>query len=187
MNAKGIAARNAYTNSDSGTQYGSPKTYKGSYSYYQNLYAQENGSGINTTTLKTDGIGRSDKYYGVPTTETYSQASTSGLTVTQDEYSFDRPSSYFDDSNFYSMVFRTGSSYWLASRCTDCSSFDNKAYFGLLRVSGYETLGGNQLFGSTRTTIISDYYLRPVVSLGSDVVDTSLGKDANGAWQIKSL
>lgn len=52
MNATGIAARNAYTYSNSGIQYGRTKTYTGSSSYYPNLYAQENGSGINTEAVK---------------------------------------------------------------------------------------------------------------------------------------
>lgn len=143
MNATGIATRNAYTNSNSGIQYGKTKTYTGTSSYYPNLYAQENGSGINTTTVKKDGIGRSNKYYTTPTTETYSQANTNGLTVTQDYYSISSPSSCFDDSNFYSMVFETGSDYWLASRYSFCFS-TTAVSFGLryvgsltLLVAGY--------------------------------------------------
>lgn len=180
MNETGIAARNIYKHY--GTQYGSKKTYTVSNSYYPNLYAQENGSGINTTIVKTNGIGRSDQYYSTLTTETYLQASSSGITVTQDYYKFDdMPSSYFDDSNFYQMIFGTGQYYWLASRCSYCWSTD--ASFGLRRVHGSE-LSGFYFFSSNTGTSSDNNRLRPVVTLKPNIIDTNLGKDENGAWQI---
>lgn len=181
MNATGIAARNAFTDSTSGIQYGKTKTYKGDYSYYPNLYAKENGSGINTTTVKNDGIGRSNKYYTKPTTETYSQANTSGLTVTQDYYYFSN-NSYFDDSNFYSTIFGTGSAYWVASRYSYC--FSTHADFGLRRVDG-TWLGALDMFNSSKYANNFSSHLRPVVSLSLYDIDFSLGKDTSGAWQIR--
>lgn len=183
MNATGIATRNAFTDSTSGIQYGKTKTYTGDYSYYPNLYAKENGSGINTTTVKNDGIGRSNKYYTKPTTETYSQANTSGLTVTQDYYYFSNtPSSYFDDSNFHSMIFGTDSYYWLASRFSCC--FSAYASFGLRSVDG-SVLGGNGMLYSNYDAYNDYGRLRPVVSLSLYDIDWSLGKDTSGAWQLR--
>ena len=103
MNEAGL--NYVYSPSSSNVVYGDTKTYTlSSYRYYPNLYAQENGSGINTTTTKTDGIGQSDSYYTSPTTETYSQASTEGLTVTQTFYNRSMSSSYYKNSTFYSLI-----------------------------------------------------------------------------------
>lgn len=180
MNAEGIAARNAFIDSNTGIQYGKTKIYTGSNSYYPNLYAQENGSGINTTEVKKDGIGKSDRYYTTPTRETYSQASTSGLTVSQNYYYFSN-SSYFNDSNFYSMVFETNSKYWLASRYSYC--YLDHADFGLYYMEG-AWLADYPLCDSKKTAFNRDYYLRPVVTINLYDIDWSQGKDANGAWQL---
>lgn len=171
MNSTGIAARDAYT--ANGVQYGGTKTYTGSYSYYPNIYAEENGSGINTEEVKTNGIGVSEEgssNFEVPSTETpaYRQASENGLTVTQNYYYMakSKMSAYFDDTNFHQLIFNTNSYYWLASRFANCNS--TSAGFGLLRVNS-SILGGNNLFTSNNFTNNSRSGLRAVVSLGSGV------------------
>ena len=171
MNSTGIAARDAYT--VNGVQYGETKTYKGSYSYYPNIYAEENGSGINTEEVKTNGIGVSaegSSNFEVPSTETpaYRQASENGLTVTQNYYYMTKSemSDYFDDTNFYQLIFDTNTYYWLASRSANCNS--TNAGFGLRRVSS-GNLGGNDLFNSNNSTNSNYRGLRAVVSLGSGV------------------
>ena len=96
---------------------GETKTYtRSGYRYYPNIYAQENGSGIDLATtndpnsaVKTDGIGQSDSYYTEPTTETYTQASSS-LTVTQTYYDRSMNSSYYKNSTFYNLV-HSGNTY----------------------------------------------------------------------------
>ena len=96
-------------------------------SYYPNLYAEENGSGINTTETKTNGIEVSESgnsNFTMPSTETpaYKQA-TNGLTVTQTYYTiYDGIANYFD-SNFYKLIFpeRYEAYYWIASRYALCS------------------------------------------------------------------
>ena len=134
------------------------------------MYAEENGSGINTTETKTDGIGVSDKYYTSPSTESpaYRQA-TSGLTVTQTYYymGYDEMANYFDDKKFYDLMFSGEIYYWLASRDADCGS--DRAYFGLRDVRG-GNLRNNYLFYSDGYDgNDGDYGLRAVVSLGSNV------------------
>ena len=167
MNEEGIAARDAYTTN--GVQYGNTKICIGSYGYYPNLYAQENGSGINTETVKTDGIGVSEDGYISPTEETSSKAD--NLTVTQSEYYFSStPSSYFDNSEVYDMIFGTTASYWLASRYTYC--FSPYAGFGLLNVN-YSDLGGNTMFRSSGYADSLGIRVRPVVSLESDIKITA--------------
>ena len=81
------------------------------------------------------------------------------------------PSSYFDDSNFYSMIFGTGTNFWLASRYVDCRSY---AAFGLRNVNnnslgGDSALGGDSLFFSHSRGLGNYDCLAPVVSLGSGI------------------
>ena len=174
MNEEGIAARDAYTSY--GVQYGNTKTYTGSYGNYPNLYAQENGSGINTETVKEDGIGVSEDGYTSPTTETSSKANS--LTVTQSFYFLsDTPASYFKDYNGSSsivrdMLFNTGTDYWLAFRCASC--FSTGASFGLCIVNS-SNLSGDYVF-----TTSTDSRVRPVVSLDIKQIELCT-KKADGA------
>lgn len=174
MNSTGIAARDAYTNSYSGVQYGETKTYKGSYSYYPNIYAEENGSGINTEEVKTNGIGVSaegSSNFEVPSTETpaYRQASENGLTVTQNYYYMTKSemSAYLDDTNFYHLIFDTNSNYWLASRDAYC--YSTYAFFGLRYVASSSFLDSKDLFYSDYNMDNNASGMRAVVSLGSGV------------------
>ena len=195
MNSKGIAARNAYK--DGTAQYGTTKKYTGTFTRYPALYEQEKYAGVHrdsqgnlvevsdvadgtqvitgsvdTTAqskMNPSGKTQSEDVYTVATTDTSTKASTT-LTCTQTGYKMGSPSSYFDDSNFYNMIFGTGTEFWLASRCVSCnlSKSDSEAYFCLCRVTNsdldiygiYDTVGmignGANLFA-------------PVVSLGSGI------------------
>ena len=163
------------------------KTYtSSSYRYYPNIYAQENGSGIDLATtndpnsaVKTDGIGQSDSYYSSPTTETYAQASSS-LTVTQTYYNRLMSSTYYKNSTFYNLV-HSGSTYWLASRFVN--TYSDYANFGLRRVpSG--SLGGNSLFRSDNGMYSLGIRLRPVVSLKSNIRLSSGDGSSSSPYQI---
>ena len=110
--------------------WGETKTYTNSgYRYYPNLYKQENGSGIDGEEVKKDGIGQSDSYYSEPTTETYSQASSS-LTAKQTYYFISMQNSNYDGITFYFLIHNIGE-YWLASRYVDISTSTTNVYFGL--------------------------------------------------------
>ena len=185
MNSNGIAARNGYKSGT--TQYGTTKTFTGSNAQYPVIYAQEKYSGVdvsdvtagsqviagevNTTAqakMNPNGKTQSEDVYTTPTADTSKTASTT-LTCIQTGYGFSNtPSSYFDDTNFHSMIFGTGTYFWLASRYVDCYSSNSYASFGLrIVISSY--LNGNNLFSSG----VYDYdrysCLAPVVSLGSGV------------------
>ena len=168
MNETGMAARDAYNNGIA--TYRDSKTYTGNNANYPLLYAKENGSGINTTETKTDGIGVNDDGYTSPTTETSTKVNS--LTVTQNHYIFSNtPANYFKDNNGNSsivrdMLFNTGTRYWLASRFASCNS--TYASFGLRAVNASD-LNGNRMFYSNGTTYSNDYRVRPVVSLGSNI------------------
>ena len=79
-----------------------------------------------------------------------------------------RPSSYFDDSNFYNMIFRAETYCWLASRYVFCDSSYAFAHFGLRRVCDNRFDDG-LLFTSAGYNDSNDDFLAPVVSLGSGV------------------
>ena len=173
MNEKGIAARDGY--SSSVTQHGHPKTYTVRNSYYPKLYAEENGSGINTEEVKEDGIGVSEEgspNFPVPSTETpaYDQANENGLTITEKSYYMKKSemSEYFDEENqdFDELMFDINDRYWLASRYSSCNP--SYARFGLLVVGSF-ALGCCDLFGSYNSALSGDCGLRAVVSLGSGV------------------
>ena len=187
MSETGKAARDGYTNSSSGLQYNKPKKYGAESNYYPIIYAQENKSGINTETTKTDGIGISDKYYTGENLITknekgksYEQAE-DGLTVTQTYYGFSiMPTNYMKDATQYNLIFETGTYYWLASRFADCSS--TYAYFGLRSVYT-SCLFGFGMFSSNYYLDNYPNYLRPVVSLESSLLNDTSTK-INGVWQI---
>ena len=185
MNSKGIAARNAYKSGT--TQYGTTRKYTGSYTKYPAIYAQEKYSGVDVSDvadgtqvitgsvdttaqskMNPSGKTQSEDVYTAATTDT-SKADATSLTCTQTYYQFySTPSSYFDDTNFHSMIFGTGTYFWLAARYVDCYSSNSYASFGLrIVISSY--LNGNNLFSSG----VYDYdrysCLAPVVSLGSGV------------------
>ena len=190
MNSNGIAARNAnkgYNNQS--IQYGTTKTFKGSNAQYPAIYAQEKYSGVDvsdvtaglqviagdvnaTAQAKMNPNGKSvsdDIYTTLPETSETTGPSKTNLTCTQTYYYFgNTPSSYFDDTNFHSMIFRTGKSFWLASRCVGCYSSGSYAWFGLRFVTS-SYLSFLSLFNSGGSSNYNDYLLAPVVSLGSGI------------------
>ena len=185
MNATGIAAKNAYKSGT--TQYGTTRKYTGDYAQYPAIYAQEKYSGVDvsdvtngtqvitgsvdtTAQSKMNPSGKtvSEDVYTAATTDTSKTASIT-LTCTQTNYLFfTTPSSYFDDTNFHSMIFGTGTNFWLASRYVSCSSYDSNAFFGLRFVSN-SSLNGYILFYSGGSNSSNSRCLAPVVSLGSGI------------------
>ena len=157
MNSTGIAARNAFKGDDNhqSIQYGTTMKYTGYYAQYPAIYAQEKYSGVDVSDvaagsqviagevnataqarMNPNGKSGSDNIYTtLPETSETTGPSKTNLTCTQTFYNFDRtPSSYFDDLNFYIMIFRAGT-FWLASRYVDCESDGTCAIFGLRYVN----------------------------------------------------
>ena len=187
MNATGIAARNAYKSGT--TQYGTTRKYTGSNAKYPAIYSQEKYSGVDVSDV-TDGTqvitgsvdataqarmnpngksGSDDIYTTLPETSETTGPSKTNLTCTQTYYVFiDTPSSYFDDSNFYNMIFKTGTYFWIASRYVFCDSDYSYARFGLRRVNS-SNLGCDDLFDSDGASYGNGNRLGPVVSLGSGI------------------
>ena len=186
MNSNGIAARNAYK---SGTvQYGTTRKYTGSYTKYPAIYAQEKYSGINvsdvadgtqvitgsvdaTAQSKMNPNGKSvsdDIYTTLPETSETTGPSKTNLTCTQTFWGGSQSSSYYDDANFYNMIFGTGTVFWLASRYVNCYSNNSYARFGLRFVND-SAFYGSDLFNSYGDSYFDYNRLGPVVSLGSGI------------------
>ena len=186
MNSKGIAARNAYKSGT--TQYGTTRKYTGDYAQYPAIYAQEKYSGVDVSDvadgtqvitgsvdttaqgkMNPNGKSGSDNIYTtLPETSETTGPSKTNLTCTQTYYNVSQSSSYYDDANFYNMIFGTGTYFWLASRYVSCNSNYSYAYFGLRFVNS-SNLDGNSLFGSYGDSSYDYYRLAPVVSLGSGI------------------
>ena len=190
MNGAGIAARNAnkgYNNQS--IQYGTTNKYTRN-TKYPAIYAQEKYSGVDVSDVTAGSqviagevnataqarmnpngkSGSDDIYTTLPETSETTGPSKTNLTCTQTYYYFSNtPSSYFDDTNFHSMIFGTGTKFWLASRCVGCDSNDSYAYFGLRYVRD-SNLSGYYLFISDGSSLGGgSYRLAPVVSLGSGI------------------
>ena len=187
MNATGIAARNAFK---SGTvQYGTTRKYTGSYyTKYPAIYAQEKYSGVDVSDvtagsqviagevnataqarMNPNGKSGSDNIYTtLPETSETTGPSKTNLTCTQTYYNVSQSSSYYDDSNFYSMIFGTGTYFWLASRYVHCDSDVPTAGFGLRHVYR-SNLNGGYLFYSYGDSRSDDLRFASVVSLGSGI------------------
>ena len=186
MNETGIIARNAYT---AGTvRYGTTRKYV-DYTKYPVIYSQEKYSGVNVsdvvdgtqvitgninateqTKMNLNGKIDSDNIYTIlPNVVETTGSSVSNLTCTQTFYYLSSvTSSYFNDKNFYNMIFETGTNFWLASRCVSCNSNISFAYFGLRYVYN-SNLSGTRLFYSDDTKYDSHSRIAPVVSLGSGI------------------
>ncbi len=173
---EGKTARDDYNkNSSSYPQYGKTNEtpYTGGNTHYPVIYKEEKGSGVGTTTVKETGIEGSDPFYKTEneltnkTDNKESDTATSNLTCTQTFYGFgSTPKEYCKNDKFYEMIFKTGTYYWLASRYVVCES--GYADFGL-RFVDIAGLCGYGLFASDGGTGDDNYYLRPVVSLGSNI------------------
>ena len=177
MSDEGVTARNAFQG-EANIQYGNTKTYGYGYNQYPNLYAKENGSGINTTITKTDGIDASNNGYTYITTETSSTAE-NGLTVTQSYYYLSNiPNSYFSNSNIYQLIFSTNTNYWLATRFVDC--YSNSSTFGLHAIYNFD-IGGYYNFDSDgHNGENNSRKFRPVVTLEINQIQPCSGESADG-------
>ena len=186
MNGAGINARNAFSSGT--TKYGTTRRYTGNNTKYPSVYSKEKYSGVGVSTvtngsqivtgsinstassiMNPSGKTGSDKIYSsLPSTSETTGAAVSNLTCTQTFYYMSGPKSYFDDSNFYNMIFGTGTTFWLASRYVDCLSHYSYANFGLRYVT-YSSLLGNSMCYSSGGSGSRSGRLAPVVSLSSGI------------------
>ena len=179
LSEEGIEERDSFI-SGGGLQYGKSEKINGN--VYPSLYAKENGSGIDTDTVKKDGIDTSENGYDSATKEGRAEASQS-LTVTQTYYSFGSttPKENFENSVIYDMIFGTGQEYWIASRYVNRRKQEDTALFGIYEVVNY-AISGQDFTVSSGFNYMDNYqevYLRPVVSIRPDIEITAV-ENADG-------
>lgn len=201
INEVGITARDAYTSSDS-VKYGETKTFT-KYKEYPEIYAEENGSGIDLATtndpnseVKKDGIGESEKEsknFPVPNTEKTSKEASKALTVRQTYYYMTKEemANYFDEENkkFYELIFDTSGGYWLASRYVAlryANTSTDSAYFGLHHANSDGLNDYNFfMFSSFGASYEKCNGLRAVVSLSSGVKFTGGDGSEEKPWNLE--
>lgn len=188
---KGIQTRNEYAHYN--IKYGDTfkPTDRVGHTYYPLLYARENGSGVNTDTIKKDGIGRSESYYTAPTTETGTRATS--LTATQTNYDLDltTDNNYFINEEFYNLISK--GEYTIASRAANCyAKNDDVIGFKIFVVASYDNFTKKQLRGWDLLTSSGNFPaytacgngLRPVATLGANIEFTSGDGSIDNPYKI---
>ena len=182
MNSAGKSAINNFNENGASMKYGETR-YTGkfwsgplnreTYPYYPVLYAQEKGSGINSTSVRQDGAERSDKYYTSPTTQG-AQVTTSGLTATQTGYVINATelNGYFDDEEFYNLIFNVGdfvfsSRYSYLQKASSTFSYDQISWGLYIYLNN--KISCNLLYNSDPYSYTQGKPIRPVVTLNTNV------------------
>ncbi len=109
--------------------------------------------------------------------ESMSQASY--LMTTQTYYNAQDNEDSFN-TDFYNLIFDTGTYYWLATRVTNLEQ--GYAEFGILDVD-FSSIYGNMIFQSNGTQSDWGCYIAPVISLTSKIQYT---KKSDGTWDISN-
>ena len=155
-------------NFNSGTNsYGKQRTYY-TYIYYPKLYELENGSGIDTTNVKTNGISFSDSYYEEATTDSYARASSS-LTGVSTLFRVENNINNYNDNTSYNMI-QNNEDYWIASRIVSTAEYGIN--WGLIKYSIVDGIWFDEvLFGSANNGIgdAITNSIRPIVTIPTSV------------------
>lgn len=158
---------NIYNFNSGANSYGKQRTYY-TYIYYPKIYELENGSGINTTNVKTNGISFSDSYYTEATTDSYARASSS-LTGVSTAFRIENNTNNYADNTSYNMI-QNNEDYWIASRIVSTAEYGIN--WGLIKYSIVDGIGYVEiLFGSANNGIgdaITDS-IRPIVTIPTSV------------------
>ena len=158
---------NIYNFNSGANSYGKQRTYY-TYIYYPKIYKLENGSGINTTNVKTNGISFSDSYYTEATTDSYARASSS-LTGVSTTFRIENNTNNYADNTSYNMI-QNNEDYWIASRIVSTAEYGIN--WGLIKYSIVDGIGGAEvLFGSANNGIgdVITNSIRPIVTIPTRV------------------
>ena len=188
MSVSGLeTARNNHKNSIN-YQYGMTKKYTNNVKY-PIIYANEKYSGINVSSvpdetqiiisdsiykskMNPDGKNQSENIYNSVQSSNAIGTNANVLTVTNTLWYGTQTSSYFNDDNFFKLIYESGTTYWLASRYAYCNQ--EAAGFGIRAVGG-NSLGnsGLDLFSSFGYSQAGSRCLAPVIIFNSTVKITS--------------
>ena len=183
----GKKAYENYTASNTGTKYGDPYHYS-SNKWYPLQWKNDNGTTGESkqetvTSYETEADAKAQETAGgLIVTQTYWYLSASD--IQSNFISADTRDTTKATSMYYELLCNNGSSYyWLASRyvLTYNSSY---SYFGLRNVDRGR-VGGYRMFFSSGNTDSNSYYVRPVVPLKSNIINTDDGYNETTGWSLK--
>ncbi len=190
MNKKGKEDRDEYIQGVG--QYGKTKDYLGDYAYYPNLAKYEEILGIDEDKINEKGIGESDDGTNlgdieIPLVENdrnnYINSRTkanNNITVKMNYYKVSSKSEYFDDNNFYNLIFGSEEQYWIASRFSRCET--DVVKFGIRLVNNSKLSGRDLFYSNDEALSPNGSRVCPIVSLKSNIEYT--GSSSEG-WNIK--
>ena len=153
MSETGIQARNVYALND--VSYGDRQIYAEDNAYVPAIYSE----------LGLDVASESLAHYEEPTEGTFVRTETVQLLQTFYKIE-DITADYFENEEYYNLIFNTINGSWLATRCIDCSS--EQAKYGLFTI-GDNTISGSAICTSGGRTGESQNFIRPIVTLGEDI------------------
>ena len=183
----GKKAYENYTASNTGTKYGDTYPYSRN-KWYPLQWKNDNGTTGESkqetvTSYETEADAKAQETAGdLIVTQTYWYLSASD--IQSNFISADTRDTTKATSMYYELLCNNGSSYyWLASRCviTYDSSYSR---FGL-RIVGSGNVDGRNMFYSYGIALNGDYYVRPAVSLKSNIINTDDGYNETIGWSLK--
>ena len=183
-----------YTNTESGTKYGTQisSAYSTSSSKYPVIYAQEKLAVINGTPNGDTGLDLSKQDTFVERTEGTNGAITTATSIQPYQTFWTKDATFmstaFEDytkqdsstANYYNLIMPsgTGTTYWVASRCVNTYSSYCTFY---VRVVNSGSVGANLMCGSYDHTTSGSRALFPVITLNSSLIEG----DASTGFSVK--
>lgn len=153
MSRTALSNRDSYGHDE--VHYGEVKTYMGQNAFVPEIYTKKSG----------DADQESKAYYSNATTSTFIPQNDVGVKQTFYEVK-DLTEASFEEEITYELLFETSTTYWLATRCTDCGA--EYAIFGL-RSIGKSSITGAAICASNSKSASNKNFVRPIVTLGEDV------------------
>ncbi len=177
MNSEGIKAKKSYYN------YDEELTCTEENAWYPILSEYENQIGIDSDIVKTNGIGESDNgteltQIKIPLLEV-GMKQANKFVAKSTYYKVEQKEDFYDDKNFYGMIFNSKSNFWVASRYKFYTA-NNNIDFGIRNIRKMEIQGG-WLFTSNDVDHGANHPLCPVVHINNDI---KWSQKDDGSWTI---
>ena len=179
----GFAVRSSYATPQDGYKYGSTVTYPASHSFYPEIYKEQIGAGINTSSVIKPDLNKTiDPYGGSKDNGKLVSGYGKGtsLTTTMTYYDIEITKENFGD---VASVLQTTNPYWLASRVNVNGYANGNCYFGLDYVNAMSHIKEQCTFYSGNHHYDSRHGMRTIALVDESCFKPT--KNSNGAWVIQ--